>query len=36
MTDEQYMQLALELAEKGCGFVNSNPMVGAIIVKKEQ
>jgi diaminohydroxyphosphoribosylaminopyrimidine deaminase/5-amino-6-(5-phosphoribosylamino)uracil reductase len=33
MTDEQYMQLAMELAEKGCGFVNPNPMVGAVIVK---
>jgi len=33
MTDKQYMQLALELAEKGCGFVNPNPMVGAVIVQ---
>lgn len=33
MTDAQYMQLALELAKKGCGFVNPNPMVGAVIVK---
>ena len=33
MTDIQYMQLALELAGKGCGFVNPNPMVGAVIVK---
>jgi len=33
MTDTQYMQLALELAKKGCGSVNPNPMVGAVIVK---
>ncbi len=29
----QYMRMAMELAEKGCGFVNPNPMVGAVIVK---
>lgn len=28
-----YMKMALKLAEKGCGFVNPNPMVGAVIVK---
>ena len=33
MTDEQYMKLALDIANKGCGFVNPNPMVGAVIVK---
>lgn len=33
MTDESYMKRALKLAEKGCGFVNPNPMVGAVIVK---
>ncbi len=33
MTDEQYMQKAIELAEKGIGFVNPNPLVGAVIVK---
>lgn len=33
MTDAQYMQIALEEAWKGCGFVNPNPMVGCIIVK---
>lgn len=27
------MQLALEEAKKGCGWVNPNPMVGAVIVK---
>lgn len=36
MTDSKYMQLALELAQKGCGFVNPNPMVGAVIVKDNQ
>lgn len=33
MSDEAYMKLALECAEKGCGWVNPNPMVGAVIVK---
>ncbi|SFR81152.1 bifunctional diaminohydroxyphosphoribosylaminopyrimidine deaminase/5-amino-6-(5-phosphoribosylamino)uracil reductase RibD [Anaeromicropila populeti] len=33
MVQEAYMKLALELAEKGKGFVNPNPMVGAVIVK---
>lgn len=33
MTDEYYMKKALELAEKGRGFVSPNPMVGAVIVK---
>lgn len=36
MNDKDYMQLALQLAEKGCGFVSPNPMVGAVIVKNEQ
>lgn len=31
--DEKYMDLALELAHKGEGKVNPNPMVGAVIVK---
>ena len=31
--DEKYMRLALKLAERGCGKVNPNPMVGAVIVK---
>lgn len=31
--DVKYMRKALELAEMGAGFVNPNPMVGAIIVK---
>ncbi len=31
--DEKYMRIALSEAEKGAGFVNPNPMVGAIIVK---
>lgn len=31
--DEKYMDLALELAEKGRGYVNLNPMVGAVVIK---
>ncbi|MFN3531584.1 MAG: bifunctional diaminohydroxyphosphoribosylaminopyrimidine deaminase/5-amino-6-(5-phosphoribosylamino)uracil reductase RibD [Candidatus Brocadia sp.] len=31
--DEKYMSLALELAEKGRGRVEPNPMVGAVLVK---
>ena len=34
MHDEEYMRLALHLAEKGCGWVSPNPMVGAVIVKE--
>ena len=33
MTDIEYMKMALELAARGCGSVNPNPMVGAVIVK---
>lgn len=33
MTDAEYMQRAVRLAEKGSGFVNPNPLVGAVIVK---
>lgn len=33
MTDEQYMHRAIELAQRGIGFVNPNPLVGAVIVK---
>ena len=32
MTDEQYMQRCLELAEMGMGNVSPNPMVGCVIV----
>jgi len=32
--DEQYMKLALDLANKGSGFVAPNPMVGAVIIKE--
>ena len=34
--DEKYMQRAIELAKKGCGFVAPNPMVGAVIVKDKR
>ena len=33
MPHEQFMRAALLEAKKGCGFVNPNPMVGAVIVK---
>ena len=33
MNDIDYMRLALELAERGRGWTNPNPMVGAVIVK---
>ena len=31
--DAFYMQMAIELAKNGMGFVNPNPLVGAVIVK---
>jgi diaminohydroxyphosphoribosylaminopyrimidine deaminase/5-amino-6-(5-phosphoribosylamino)uracil reductase len=34
--DKQYMQLAIELAAKGKGGVNPNPLVGAVIVKNDE
>lgn len=33
MSDSDYMRLALQLAQKGCGWVSPNPMVGCVIVK---
>lgn len=33
MNDSLYMQRAIELAKNGIGFVNPNPLVGAVIVK---
>ena len=33
MDDEQFMRLALELARKGEGTVNPNPLVGSVVVK---
>ncbi len=36
MDDAGYMYQALKLAEKGCGWVAPNPMVGAVIVKDGQ
>lgn len=35
-SDEQYMRLAIELAKRGVGKVNPNPLVGAVIVRNEQ
>ena len=36
MNDLEYMKIAIELAEKGGGYVNPNPMVGAVIVKNNK
>lgn len=36
MNDLEYMKLAIKLARKGAGFVNPNPMVGAVIVKNNK
>ena len=33
-TDEAFMRRAVELAERGCGRVSPNPLVGAVIVKE--
>lgn len=33
--NEKYMRYAIELAKKGIGFVNPNPLVGAVIVKND-
>ena len=34
--DKKYMQIAIELAKKGAGAVNPNPMVGAVVVQDEK
>ena len=34
--DIRYMKRALELAQKGIGYVNPNPLVGAVIVKEDR
>ncbi|KAA6451619.1 bifunctional diaminohydroxyphosphoribosylaminopyrimidine deaminase/5-amino-6-(5-phosphoribosylamino)uracil reductase RibD [Bacillus swezeyi] len=36
MTDEHYMNLALELAKQGEGQTGANPLVGAVVVKDGQ
>ena len=36
MTDQEYMLRAIQLAKKGEGWTNPNPMVGAVIVKDGQ
>ncbi len=33
MTDESYIQLAIEIAKRGMGSVSPNPLVGCIIIK---
>ena len=34
--DRMYMRLAMSLAERGKGFVNPNPLVGAVIVRDDR
>lgn len=34
--NKKFMQLALQLARKGCGKTSPNPMVGAVVVKRNQ
>ena len=34
-TDKEWMSLALEIAERGAGYVSPNPMVGCVIVSKD-
>ncbi|GAI95639.1 unnamed protein product, partial [marine sediment metagenome] len=34
--NEKWMKLALRLAKKGEGKVSPNPMVGAVLIKKEK
>ena len=36
MKDAEYMRLALQLAQKGMGFVAPNPMVGAVLIKDDR
>jgi diaminohydroxyphosphoribosylaminopyrimidine deaminase/5-amino-6-(5-phosphoribosylamino)uracil reductase len=36
MNDNEYMQMALTLAGKGCGRVSPNPMVGAVVVNDDR
>lgn len=36
MTDSDYMKRAIDLAKKGEGWVNPNPMVGAVVVKEDR
>ena len=33
MEDQNFMQMALELAVKGQGYTSPNPLVGAVVVK---
>ena len=34
--DSEYMRLALELAQKGYGYVAPNPLVGAVVIKEDR
>ena len=33
--DQKYMQRAISLAKRGMGWVNPNPMVGAVLVRMD-
>lgn len=35
-SDQKFMQIAIRLAGKGAGWVNPNPMVGAVLVNRER
>src|SRR5712664_2526225 len=35
-SDDHWMRRALELAERGRGFVEPNPLVGAVVVRDDQ
>ncbi|MGE5436657.1 MAG: bifunctional diaminohydroxyphosphoribosylaminopyrimidine deaminase/5-amino-6-(5-phosphoribosylamino)uracil reductase RibD [Syntrophothermus sp.] len=36
LKDEQYIQLTIEIAKKGAGYVSPNPLVGCVIVKNNK
>jgi diaminohydroxyphosphoribosylaminopyrimidine deaminase / 5-amino-6-(5-phosphoribosylamino)uracil reductase len=36
LSDESYIQLAIEIAKKGVGKVSPNPLVGAVIIKNDR
>jgi len=36
MNDKEYMKIAVELAKKGYGYTNPNPVVGSVIVKNKE
>ncbi len=36
MNDQDYMRIAIDLAKRGAGWVNPNPLVGAVVVKENR